>query len=516
MNTEIRRLLRKVPREKIIHSRIDPGRTCKNVQLIYTDMPVKDEQIIYIGNSSFLPTDMDDLTACCLMIRCDDNRSYADLNCDYILIDESADIIEIYETLLGVLTTLENKACLDFYVKLVATANIIDMINLASQVMECPLLVSNENSQMLAYSGTGFMDDPAFSEIVLTGHTSKLHKQASTQDGTIQTIMESAEIPIAIGPGRYFARKRIVGNVTINETQKGFVLALQQKRAFTSFDIKLVSTVCDAAAYLAVQSTGNERFANLSGLLFHNLLQSLLNGDSVSMDELEKWLLPCKENDARLWIFVADADSEQADDTPLIEALHEFCRKEHVLTCCHEKMFVILLNVSSDAIPDQLHSSLSALLLSYHRYAGTSSRFTGLCDIRSMYLQALQTLTISKLLSWKNRVVSYQEVKIYQLLLSVDRNTLLQEFYDDSLDVLRRYDRQRGTQYYQTLYTYLKCACDRGATAKFLCYHRNTVAYQLRKIEEILDTSLSDGERCQQLYLSCKINELRCVMKGKL
>ncbi|WP_095175908.1 MULTISPECIES: helix-turn-helix domain-containing protein [Blautia] len=56
---------------------------------------------------------------------------------------------------------------------------------------------------------------------------------------------------------------------------------------------------------------------------------------------------------------------------------------------------------------------------------------------------------------------------------------------------------------------YLKCACSRSATANRLYVHRNTVAYQLNKIQEILDIDLDDGEACLQLYLSYKICELR-------
>lgn len=509
MKIKISQLLRRIPNMKILHSNLAAGRSYERVRLIYTDTPLVNDEVVYVGSASFFPIALDYLTSCCLIIRCNDNRDFSNLNCDYILIDVSSNIIDIYETLQGIWTTIECNKCLAFYIRLTATGSIIDMIALAAQTLDCPILVTNENSQLLTYSGSEFMDDPAFSEIILSGHTSNLHVQASTQDGTAQTVMEVAEIPTMVGLGRYRKRKRILGNVMIGGVKRGFVLALQTKREFTSFDIMQIATICDAAAYLAIQSAGNESHANLANLLHQNHLQSLLSSDSISKEALEKWVLPCKGGNSRFWIFAADANLEQPNDVPLVESLRELCRGFHVLSCDYEQTFVILLNGNTDAIPDQLQTTLTELMHTYRRYVGISRRFSQLCEIREMYHQAQNALAICKRLSWNNTLAFYQELKTYQLLLWVNQDRLTQEFYDDALDRLQLYDRQKGTQYYKTLYTYLKCACNRSAAAKCLYLHRNTIAYQLNKIAEILVIDLNDGERCLQLYLSCKINDLQ-------
>lgn len=105
--------------------------------------------------------------------------------------------------------------------------------------------------------------------------------------------------------------------------------------------------------------------------------------------------------------------------------------------------------------------------------------------------------------------MTYPEMKLNLFLSEIPIDILIEKYYDESLYKLLQYDRKKGTTYYETLYMYFKCACSRSATASKLYLHRNTVSYQLNKIEEILNLKLDDGERCFQLFLSFKIDELR-------
>lgn len=509
MKIELNRILRKIPNMDISFSNYNPNKTYDSVQLIYIDTPLVNKDIIYVGSSSMLTQDLSHLTDCCLIIRCKTELDFSNLKCDYILLNASSNIIELYETMQGIWDALEEKVCFGFYKRLINCNNIDDLVAMASKEMDCPILITDDKSQLIAYAGSGFMDDPAFSQIILTGCSSLLHQQASAQEGVAKIVSENAEIPTLIGTGRFRTRKRIISHVMINDVKMGIVLALQNDKTFTAFDLKLIASICDAVSTLIVQSAKSGISAKYTYPFLQYHLLSLLNGNFENTETLEKWAMSKKNIDNWFWVFVIDAELNQSNDKPLIETLYRVCTDFHSLYCHYEGKMVILLNTDTEVIPEKFKVILTKHLSEYCHYGGYCESFSDLCELKTMYHQAHDALIIGKRLTFKDVLVPFSKVKIYRLLIEIESTGLLRDLYDKSLDELQRYDRQRGTQYYETLYTYLKCACNRAETAKSLYLHRNTVAYQLKKIEEILSIDLGDGDSCQQLYLSYKINGLR-------
>ena len=73
---------------------------------------------------------------------------------------------------------------------------------------------------------------------------------------------------------------------------------------------------------------------------------------------------------------------------------------------------------------------------------------------------------------------------------------------------LAAYDKESGKGYLSTLTAYLENNMSVSAAAKAIFMHRNTMAQQLEKIEEILGVPLREKEMCWYLQLCLKIHEL--------
>lgn len=54
-----------------------------------------------------------------------------------------------------------------------------------------------------------------------------------------------------------------------------------------------------------------------------------------------------------------------------------------------------------------------------------------------------------------------------------------------ALSLLRKYDKQSGSQLYETLETYTACGFNNAQTAAELFLHRNTLSYRLQKISNM-------------------------------
>ena len=84
----------------------------------------------------------------------------------------------------------------------------------------------------------------------------------------------------------------------------------------------------------------------------------------------------------------------------------------------------------------------------------------------------------------------------------------LQEFCQDTLGPLMRYDAQNNTELLVTLDMILTCGGNLKETARRMFVHYNTVRYRQRLIEEQLDKKLANLDDYQTLNLAMKIHHM--------
>ena len=102
----------------------------------------------------------------------------------------------------------------------------------------------------------------------------------------------------------------------------------------------------------------------------------------------------------------------------------------------------------------------------------------------------------------------YDELGIKKILLSVDSTETLEEYDNNILGKLKRYDRENDTGYMKLIRTYIEHDGSVQEAADELFLHRNTINYQLGKIRNIIGmdmTSLSDR---LSVKLALEIEEL--------
>ena len=73
---------------------------------------------------------------------------------------------------------------------------------------------------------------------------------------------------------------------------------------------------------------------------------------------------------------------------------------------------------------------------------------------------------------------------------------------------LKEIDDTQGTNYMQTLRTYLENHLNAVQSAKDLFIHRSTFLYRLDKIKKIMETELDDSDELLYLLLSFRLLDL--------
>lgn len=75
------------------------------------------------------------------------------------------------------------------------------------------------------------------------------------------------------------------------------------------------------------------------------------------------------------------------------------------------------------------------------------------------------------------------------------------------LKKLKDYDEKHGTDFYDTMYVYLKNERSPLASAKELNLHRNTLAYRLKRLQELFQIDLDDPKVRFHLLVSFELSK---------
>jgi purine catabolism regulator len=119
-------------------------------------------------------------------------------------------------------------------------------------------------------------------------------------------------------------------------------------------------------------------------------------------------------------------------------------------------------------------------------------------DVSKSYKEAERALLLSAMIKKGGTVYYYDNMVVYDMLSHINNKA----FFNDRLHKLIEYDKTQGTDYINTLLKYFECGLNLSKTAEEMYVHRNTIAYRLKKAEEILDSNLENYHSRLQLELS--------------
>ena len=178
-----------------------------------------------------------------------------------------------------------------------------------------------------------------------------------------------------------------------------------------------------------------------------------------------------------------------------------------------EKSIVLLLNFKENKkLDDRLLGIIQTVCDNNDLIAGVSNDFQDMTQLTRQYRLANRAALVCQRYVEEHRIIFYDDVFDLALLEYCDRHNNLMDFVHSSIVNLMEYDKQYGTNYLYTFWVYTENACNTNVTAGKMFIHKNTLAYRLSKIKEILGSDLTSGKDLFAFQLSMRI--LR--MLGKL
>ncbi|MGM8366246.1 PucR family transcriptional regulator [Virgibacillus sp. W0181] len=126
--------------------------------------------------------------------------------------------------------------------------------------------------------------------------------------------------------------------------------------------------------------------------------------------------------------------------------------------------------------------------------------------IKRSFLQAEQTLQLTKTTKEKREIIYYEDLGVFRLLSPLLGRREIYEFYESNMDKLVREDSKQ--ELINTLKTYFYYNESLKDTANALYIHVNTLKYRIKRIEEITGCDFKKTEEKLNLFLGFKIYEL--------
>lgn len=141
-------------------------------------------------------------------------------------------------------------------------------------------------------------------------------------------------------------------------------------------------------------------------------------------------------------------------------------------------------------------------------FIGIGQKTKSMKCISKSYYQAENVLKLQISRNHADEVKGYRGLGLYKLLLCMDDQEIVKEYYQDVLGKLLQYDEAHGGDCCKVLYTYLKYSGSVKETADELFVHRNTVNKKINKIEDITGCDLSVLENRVMFSIAFMLEEI--------
>lgn len=175
---------------------------------------------------------------------------------------------------------------------------------------------------------------------------------------------------------------------------------------------------------------------------------------------------------------------------------------QNYIAFSHENSIILLFTQLNELSYKTLLRKLSKTVIDA---GNTASLLIGPTDVllnefASEYVHMLSYSQIS--LKRHQSISNYKDMNLYHLLLSLQNTSYLDELYSAYYGKLKSYDDAEGTALCALLSDLFACNLSRAELSEKRFLHRNTIQYQLNKIEGILNCNIKNPHDICCLYLS--------------
>ncbi len=383
------------------------------------------------------------------------------------------------------------------------------LIDTASDIIQKPIILSAFNAEWAICSGSAYFHASNYPDIqyLLENNTiPPLYYEAHIQFHTIDRCRENDVF--LLDNGIFREAPRLVAGIEIDNQVIAMIVALKTKQPFAQVDYSVMQIL---------KTTITREIRQDKGVLtsfYENQLQHLLTGSApLTKEQNSKINLALGATPSSVFqLCVLKYNREEKVRIETILRKNSFSGCKTAITSIDSLIIMLVSHFRTHADSQLFLSELKDCLAGYTTVCLVSEYIYSLTDISSEYQLLSNALPIASYIYPDEKIILYSNIYAYHMLYNLAPHEDISLYLSTKYKVLKKYDSEYNTNYCETLFLYLTSG-SRKKVADIMHIHKNTVAYRLSKINEIIDGDIEDGETRfalqQSFYIDRYINSTK-------
>lgn len=363
------------------------------------------------------------------------------------------------------------------------------MLEEVSEKLNISIVLINSYGQIIAHTGyrsekcNTVSNQEAFSGIV----NQYISRNMGTQKGNLIKRTEQG--------------MQIINAIFVKDNLEGYCITYHLKESDEKVNCQLNQLICRVIA-VRLRENGNIKYMDepaakqiISGILLGNP-----NSAEKGLVLHERYYKTYVIDPFILAIVKAEKDSFVYGQIIRQKICEQF---QNVLIYIEsQEIRLLFVDIKTEKIKELIYERLTEILDELNLLSAVSAEFEDVEEIQTKRKILDRIMKIGKYVQKKNCLFKEEEYYL-ELICSYAYESIGNKGYAyKKLNLLKKEDKEKGTEFYHTLKEYLACGNNVNLAAKKLFIHRNTMVYRLSKIQEMIHMDVNDPEVSKKLLIS--------------
>ncbi|MGH4120768.1 PucR family transcriptional regulator [Clostridium sp.] len=492
---------------KEVYFDMEPEINFVDTELLTEETTVYLQDYIYVGCTSMIKEDMDKLTNSCFILINDDPtilEKCIKSNLNIIEINSNENILEIFNEVRAFFRRdiKYNQFKISLLEAFLSGEGICKIINIASELIGNPLIVIDLSFKILASSPVENITDLLWMDNVKKGYCSYEFIAELTKLETLKKGRKTKGPYVVTCP--ISPIKKLVFKIQVNDKTIGNILLLECKKQIDADDYNYLILISEIIS----KELGKKQFyKNTKNVLSEEILYDLLENNIENRTLIKQRLKNCTlVFSNHIFVLVIDLSNFELKQSVYSRHLNPTLLNLFPMSnSIYYNGAIVIIDDSDEFVEkDDKTQKVKNFLIKNNLKMGISSEFSSIEDCSIYYHQAIRSLEIGTILSEKEYIYMHEDIAPYNFIYMAKNQILKEDFYNNSIYVLKKFDKINSSELYKTLYTYLKNNHNMTHSSEELFIHRNTLRYRLQKIVDLIGLDLDENDNSFKLYYACK------------
>lgn len=325
----------------------------------------------------------------------------------------------------------------------------------------------------------------------------------------IRASLRPVQLPVM--PALGLEMERLLAPIVVHGEIYGYMWIIADVHALSQLDMMAIEIGATVAALLMLyQESRHAAEASLKGSLMAQLIEGKSSGQTILRDQSLRYGIDLRQP----WrMLLVNMSGEQPPTSGrAYRAINAELTKRELNAVAAQFAGQVVILAQADATIQPLAQALREELENGNSELkiAISSVFTSMDLVGAAHQQCNEVLEIAHRTASARPVLAFEELGYLHTLFHAGPESLAQ---NAQAPVLRKLLRERNSDLFVTLETYLDAGGNSVQTAESLHIHRSTLHYRLARIKEICNVDLSSTATRINLQIAMKL--LRLFEEGE-